>query len=408
MKEESDACLPAPMRQVKANALRAIGELEPVQTPGSDESVEVDALFHFSRTNGGRNLPPYYLVYFLLVDLLRFPYLGQREKSAWTVPVRYKGRLYTVEHRKLGLGIFAPGLDLSHGSRVSEIEETDAREICQLIKKGVSVARSYFEWRAEQVVNGEKLNVVNRSERLFERYKYFRDRFFGLCAAYEDQNPQFVAQKNPRGKNEEHITFNHSAYILRTQAAWNGQAAIDAFFSWTEHVFTHLGILQGVLTSGERVTGFVKLKWNERYKTVLDQSNPETASHYQKISALRTQIRNFMAHGAFGKIREAFTFHSAVGAVPVVLTGDDKRRYSFQGQMEFDEKIALKDVEDFVGYLWSGPRAPAKIYLASNLPTNIYYAVNGAYALAMHSNESMQEFVDYLTEHFDRAANMDW
>jgi hypothetical protein len=87
------------MQRVRELALKALGALEPAGAPKSE--VETRGLMLSSRTDGGRNLPAYYLVYFLLVDLLGFPNLGQWEKVAWTVPVRYYGRLYGIEHRKM-------------------------------------------------------------------------------------------------------------------------------------------------------------------------------------------------------------------------------------------------------------------------------------------------------------------
>jgi hypothetical protein len=143
--EPDPRSLPSAMQRVRKAALKAIGALEPAGSPNTD--LEAKGLFLSSRTSGGGDLPPYYLVYFLLVDLLGFPNLGRWEKIAWTIPVRYRGRLYGIEHQKLGLGIFAPNLEPNarRSTAPSEEAETDAREIAALIKKGVVAAESYFE-----------------------------------------------------------------------------------------------------------------------------------------------------------------------------------------------------------------------------------------------------------------------
>ncbi len=78
---------PLAMDAVRDAALSAIGELEPSGAPKSQ--AEARGLFLSSRTRSGHDLPPYYLVYFLLVDLLGFPNLGQGEKVAWSVPDRF-------------------------------------------------------------------------------------------------------------------------------------------------------------------------------------------------------------------------------------------------------------------------------------------------------------------------------
>lgn len=409
MPDEIDSSsLPEAMQRVRDAALKAIGELEPAGTPRSE--AEPKGLFLSSRTNGGRDLPTYYLVYFLLVDLLRFPSMGKWEKTAWTVPVRYQGRLYGVEHRKMGLGIFAPNLDpdARMGTTPSEEAEADAREISALIKKGVSAAELYFEWRAKQVVNGVNLNVVNHSGRLFDRYTFFRDRFRALSAEFELHKNERVVEKQTSEDGTEITSVSFPSYTLHREAKWNAQAAIEAFFSWTEHVFIHLAILQGRLRSGKDVADIATADWKAKFKAALDVSDSETHSHYEKLLGLRTQIRNFMAHGAFGKQGEAFSFHSGAGAVPVLITGRQRHRYSFTGELAFDESAALTDIEEFITHLWSGSRAPAQYYLGSDLPSILTYVVDGTYAQAMQSGEEMQEFVDHLTGQFDRAGDMDW
>ena len=132
--------IPTEILRVREVALKALEELPPAGPPQSD--AEGRGLMLSSRTNGGRGLPAYYLVYFLLIDFLGYPSLGQWEKTAWTVPVRYRGRLYGIEHRKSGLGIFAPNLDpvAQMSRRPDDKAEEDARAICALIARALSIA----------------------------------------------------------------------------------------------------------------------------------------------------------------------------------------------------------------------------------------------------------------------------
>lgn len=400
--------LPPTMMWVREAATKAIGVLEAAGAPTSPN--EPKGLMLSSRTNGGRDLPPYYLVYFLFVDLLGFPKLGQWEKSAWTVPVRYHGRLYGIEHRKMGLGIFAPNLDQNArmSTTPSNEAEADSREIAALIKKGVAAAEPYFEWRAEQIAEGAQLNVVNRSDFLYERYAFFRDRSKELSAEAEIRKDE----KNIKKEMLEGCTVMTSgsfpSYALRKEAKWNAQAAIEAFFSWTEHAFIHLAILQGRLRSGQDVANMADTDWKTKFKAALDVNDAQNKKHYDKLLDLRAQIRNFMAHGAFGKRGEAFRFHSGAGAVPVLLTRRQQHRYSLTGEREFDESWALTEIEEFMSHLWSGPRAPAQHYLQSSLPSILTYVADGTYDRAMQSVDDMKEFVENLTSQFNRAADMDW
>ena len=206
------------------------------------------------------------------------------------------------------------------------------------------------------------------------------------------------------------LRFSHMfpGLRLREEAEWSAQAAIDAFFSWTEHIFIHLAILQGRAENGEEVAKLAEADRKTKFRAALDIDDPETKVHYDNLLALRTQIRNFMAHGAFGKRGEAFNFHSGAGAVPVLLTRNPRHRYSLTGGPEFDEKSALQEIELFIAHLWSGTREPARECMESELPTVLTYATDGTYAKVMRSAGLMEEFIDDYVAKQERAANMDW
>ncbi|MDP2762698.1 MAG: DNA helicase UvrD [Sideroxyarcus sp.] len=172
---------------------------------------------------------------------------------------------------------------------------------------------------------------------------------------------------------------------------------------------THEGVKPVLLEhASEDEAAIAAADWKTKFKAALDVSDVETQKHYDKLLGLRAQIRNFMAHGAFGKQGEAFSFHSGAGAVPVLLTRRQQNRYSFTGELAFDESAALTDIEKFISHLWSGSRTPVKHYLDSDLPIILTYVVDGTYTQAMQSDEEMSEFVDHLTGQFDRAGDMDW
>jgi hypothetical protein len=406
--EDSSSVLPPDLQGVREAALKALGEVEPAGALKSD--VEARGLMLSSRTNGGRALPGYFLVYFLLVDLLGFPNMGQWEKRAWTVPIRYRGRLYGVEHRKMGLGVFAPTLDphARMSGPPSTEAESDAKEIAALITKAVTVAEPYFEWRAEQAASTSQLNVLNKNNWLFERYKFFRDRFRALSDEAEQQKNERNITKETLADGTVLTTWSLPSYNLRREAEWNAQAAVEAFFSWTEHAFIHLAILQGRLHSGDDVARLAEADWKTKFKAALNISDSETKKHYDNLLDLRVQLRNFMAHGAFGKRGEAFRFHSGAGAVPLLLTGSQKHRYSLTGKPAFDERWAITEIEQFIDHLWSGSRLPARHYVFSSLPSILTLVSDGTYARCMQSEDDMKEFVEYLTHQFDNAANMDW
>lgn len=379
---------------VRARALKAIS---PLKAADANTRAPKGFLFNAKRTDAGRSLPPYYLVYFLLVDLLGFKNLGQFEKVAWSVPVEYDGQPFLVEHRKFGLGVFA--------ANVPE-DEAAATEIVRLIHKATKAAQPYFDWRAEQAAKASKLNVVNRSPELFERLNFYLN-------LYDDRQREADARKDEKvvtdlSKMSYTIAFP-SAELYR-EAKWLGLSAIECFFSWTEHVFIHIAILRGSCATGEDVAKLAKTEWAEKFKAALDIADPTAKRFYDQLAIVRRQLRNFVAHGAFGKDGEAFHFHSTAGAVPMLLPHRrDRAALKFGQGVDFVAAEAIALIRDFIDHLWSGPREPAKIHVQDyGLPLNLTKVVNGDYARAMASVEAMESYADYQAHLNDRYANMDF
>jgi hypothetical protein len=366
--------------------------------PADDAIVDERFIWYGDRTDAGRGLPAYYLVYFLLVELLAFRDLGREEKVAWSVPVAFEGQIYSIAHKKMGLGLFVPN---------AKAEEEQAQRIVSLIHKGVKVAEPYFEWLALQAIQKSRLNVTNNSAWLYERYQYLCDAFRNTTAEAEARKDERHTSKTATGTG----TITHMPWFgLKKQSGWMALAAIDAFFSWTEHVFIHLAILKGRITTGEQIADLAKADWQQKFKLALDLTEKETKILFDDLIRIKNQLRNFVAHGAFGKNGEAFRFHSGAGAVPVMLTHrTDRYRYSISGEIDFDDKAAIATIERFIVQLWSDGREPARIYIQeSGLPLILTMASDGSYASAMRSADNMNELVEVLSRKFDDAANMDW
>lgn len=141
--------------RLRVKALGAIAPLRP-----ADKSQRYVVGTH--RTKAGQSLPEHYLVYFLLVDLLKFPHSGKGEKVAWTVPVDYEGHFAFIEHRKMGLGVF---------SKTNDDSEKVAGSIVRAVGRGLKSAAPFFDHLAAEAVERSHLNVRNNSAWLFSRYE---------------------------------------------------------------------------------------------------------------------------------------------------------------------------------------------------------------------------------------------
>lgn len=164
------------------------------------------------------------------------------------------------------------------------------------------------------------------------------------------------------------------------------------------------------MTTGVEVVKLAEVDWTKKFKRSFDMTDNVTKRHFDALLTLRRQLRNFVAHGVFGKESEAFSFHSKAGAVPVAFEHKSPRpRFLLTPELVFDDAEAITTVEEFICFIWSGPREPAEIYIQNTeLPLMLPYAADGTYRDAMASMETMREHVKQMTDEWERAANMDW
>jgi len=389
--------IPTELEETRAAALLAVSPIR-----AADDTTKADAkfLFNAQRTQAGETLPAYFLVYFLLVDLLGFPNLGKFEKIAWSVPIDFNGRAFLIEHRKFGVGVFAHD---------ASAEEDQARQIVALISSGVKVAGPFFEWLADRAAREGQLNVANRSRELYDRFEFFLAAHRRMAVeAGERARERRIEKREIKGGTLE--IFHEPARELRRNARWLALATIDAFFSWTEHVFIHLAIITGAVTSGLEVAKLAESDWQTKFKQALDLKDPRTKSLFDDLVVIRRQLRNFLAHGAFGKRGEAFDFHSGAGAAPLLLPHQaDKPRFALTDELAFEDAAAINVILGFIDHLWSGCREPARQYIQeSELPLILTMAKDGSYGRAMRSVEDMEKLVEQLSYEWDRSVNMDW
>jgi hypothetical protein len=390
--------LPSELEPIREAARRALGTVKPAT---ANTPADKDFVFNAKRTDAGRKLPAQHLVYFVLVDLLGYRDLGRFEKLAWSIPIDFNGRAFLIEHRKFGVGIFAADL---------ERDEADAQQIVNHIHKAVKAARPFFDWLAAQAIDESAINVTNKSVSLFDRFEFLRDGYHLKANEAEARKDERVVKTGKSGDGGDWQTISFPVFRLRTEAKWLGLAAIEAFFSWTEHVLIHIGILRGVLTSANEVTRAAEANWPTKFKLAFDLADERSKKLYDELLIVRKELRNFAAHGSFGKQGEAFHFHSSAGAVPVLLPDPiGSRKFALGEPSHYDLQQALRTIEEFIEHLWEGPRAPARIYVQEyELPLILTMAHNGIYGRAMTSIEEMTSFAHHLSGQIDRAGDMDW
>lgn len=389
---------PENIEMIRQSAQRALGLIKAI-----DGNTTADKNFLFNRRQviTKRKLPPYYLVYFLLVDLLGFKNLGRFEKIDWSIPIDFNGRAFLLEHGKFGLGLYA---------RDPESEGAAAEEIATRIQKAVKAATPYFDHLARQAIELSEVNVINNSISLFCRFEFMRDAYKSKCSESIAESELHALKVRQKNLALGFWIFGGANSNLKQEANWLGISAIESFFSWTEHVLIHVAILTGGVTTASEVADLAAADWSRKFRAVFDITNIEEKALFDIALSLRQELRNHIAHGAFGKGGEAFSFHSSAGAVPVLLPEKiGSKKFSLGSNLNFDYELAFGVVDKFIMLLWSGKRAPAQLYIhGSSLPAILTFCADGTYSRAMASLEQMESLLEYLSNVADQVANMDW
>ena len=379
----------APLRE------RARKAIAPLKSADGNTNAKSDFSYSWKRAIGASELPPPYLIYFLLVDLLGFRDLGRFEKLAWSIPIDFEGKAFLIEHRKFGVGIFVQ----------DDGDTLIAKQIPILLSSGVKSAASYFKWKADVAVATSKFNVVNNAIDLLGRYLYLASMHKNKVAEAAKRKDEVIETKHEFGSS-----YKWPSSELIRESSWLAISAIESFFAWTEHLFVLFAILKGEIQNGKKFSEISGADWSVKFKSAVNVSNRDLKLHYDSLTKLRREVRNFVAHGTFGKGGEALHFHSSAGAVPVLQDiTNRKARYSLREGKFFDEGQAFRTIEDFIAALKIGSSEPAWLYVQEfGLPLIMTMAQDGSYRNAMTSAYSMTEFAEYLSSQMDNATNMDW
>ncbi|MCD6019627.1 MAG: hypothetical protein K0S53_2748 [Bacteroidetes bacterium] len=332
----------------------ALNILSPIKTADIESWKKQKVIFKSEKSLLSFKLPEYYLVYFLFAELLDFHNLGQFEKVAWSFPIDYKGKAFIIEYRKFGMTLLVQDLD--------NIEQ-EAEELTKKLNGAVTSARPFYDYLAEQAVKSSQFNVTNRNSELFGRFNF-------LLSLYKKEYNKYIKNKGKIEKKTkmtkigEVTSFIRPEYKYQEKANWIAISCIEAFYSWTEHLFIHLAIVAQNLSDGVQVSKLIEAEWKTKFKAAVPYESEEANRFYVDLLIIRQQLRNFVAHGSFGKDGNAFKFHSNTGTIPVIMSHNrNKNRFSLHGGLTFKEDNVIKLIEDFIKFLWSSPLLSAPLHL---------------------------------------------
>lgn len=275
----------------------ALKILSPIKPADEKSYTKTNILFSAQRSKAGYKLPEYFLIYFLLNDLLDFRDLGQYfEKVAWSFPIDYKGKIFVIEYRKMGVGVFVQDL---------EKDESDAEEIVKKLNGAIKSATPFYDYIAEEAVKKSEFNINNNCQSLFQRFQFLLSLYKKELKKYH-KNKENVKVTQKTSKHGTMTSYDNVGFKYYKKANWLAISTIEAFFSWTEHLFIHLSVVAQNLSDGDSISKLIDAEWKDKFKAAIVENSKESNKFFDELLIIRQQLRNFVAHGAFGKNGNAF------------------------------------------------------------------------------------------------------
>jgi hypothetical protein len=261
---------------------------------------------------GPTDLPVPPLVLFLLIEVMGMVNLGLNEKTAWHVPVQFRGHRVTIANQKFGLRFFiipAEGSD--------ETAEAIAAEVARRLGKALRIVeREVLAEHARQQLDEGRLTLANQSGRQRAMYEHFRAAATSAFAVAE--KPEM-----PEGQDiVDSIFAGVVEKIHRSQVgAWEGIAAVNAYFSLLEHELVLISALSDLDPTGGALEDLIGDRWAEKFRKLFDLKDAEDKGVYDRLHKIAETYRNPYSHGGFDKQGTALWFHlDGIGAVPARLS----------------------------------------------------------------------------------------
>jgi hypothetical protein len=89
-------------------------------------------------------------------------------------------------------------------------------------------------------VQESAVNVTNKSASLFARFEFLHNSYRLKATEAERRKDERVVKAGKTKSGGDWQSISYPAMRLRVEAKWLGLAAVEAFFSWTEHVLIHI------------------------------------------------------------------------------------------------------------------------------------------------------------------------
>jgi hypothetical protein len=343
-------------------------------------------------------LPLPYMVFLAIMLGTDCKYVRQpEEKTAWSIALSFKGVLFRLEYAKFGMRIATEG----------DANDPLVDEFLRVLYRAFPKVDQVLQPQVNQLIEDGNITIPNRHHLLRQRYDFFRK-----CAqeAFGAPKPRLDEILRP---TKGVLGVSKAVDLLKSdrEGFFFGTSAIDAYFSWLEHVLVLTLPFVNYSPLTDDLAKIISGSWIDKLKRVWDVAgNGIEKKLYDDLRDIKERFRNASAHGGFEKNNASLAVHfPIIGAIPAVMsrfTNSIHYRVFPLDEASFADVCLLFDAVDSL--LHSGQAKYGLRYAESGLDVPFDEKSCAKYNDAMQSDEEFEEFLEERTYFVERHINMDW
>jgi hypothetical protein len=348
-------------------------------------------------------MPVPWLPYIALVQVIGCRDLGPADKTMWQVPFRYDGIEVMLTHEKFGVRLYLGVAEDGGGSQRLAAEIVG--KLNAIVK---TIEKEALQDLAEQKLDNGEVTLRNQHHRLRRAYEHFRTEAEQILAASEADDTRELG------------TVEEGDFLLRgisktfqrlEVGGFNAIAAINAYFSWLEHVLTLALAFGGADPAGGTLRDHIGNRWGDKFRRVFNTQDTDANRILGRLHEVAEDYRNTFGHGGFDKLGATVGVQiEGIGPIPARLT-DVRRSPHFElypfAPLSFEQVTAVLDEVD--RFLHEHPATKyAVAFIETGFDVPFDPDSRREYADAMKSEDRFTRFLDERGEEIDRIANMEF
>jgi hypothetical protein len=370
-----------------------LNKFEPSEAPFYRAQVAVER----------ERVPVPWLPYLALVQIIGCRDLGTAEKTMWQVPFRYDGIEAMLTYEKFGLRLYLNAPD--NGDDSQQLAAEIVGKLNAIVK---TIEKETLQNLAKQKLDSGEVTLLNQQNRLRRAYEHFRTEAEQLLAASEADDTRELGTV----EEGDFLTRGISKTFERLEiGGFNAIAAINAYFSWLEHVLTLALAFGDVDPSGGTLRSHIGNRWGDKFRRVFNTPDTDANRMLGRLHQVAEDYRNTFGHGGFDKHGATIGIQiEGVAPIPARLT-DVRRSPHFElypfAPLSFREVTAALDEVDH--FLNEHPTTKfAMTFIKNGFDVPFDPDSRREYADAMKTKDSFARFLVERSEEIDRIENMEF